>query len=137
MSGTNEAESLSSFPCYTIIVSLLLLFRRDPDGGRRTPEPSFKNPRTGALFNKWRGVWLMTMDRQRKLQDALDHLNEVERLKNFKFEPWRKRFLQFMRHNKARIMEIFRRLDRDRDGRISRREFIDAIFSTSKCVVYH
>jgi hypothetical protein len=45
--------------------------------GRRTPEPQFHNPRVGALFNKWRGVWLMAMERQRRLQDALDNLNEV------------------------------------------------------------
>ena len=77
----------------------------------------------------------MTMDRQRKLQDALDHLNEVEKLKNFKFEPWRKRFLQWMRHNKSRIMELFRRIDRDKDGRITRKEFIDGIISTSKIII--
>lgn len=53
--------------------------RRTPDyhTGRQTPEPSFHNPRVGALFNKWRQVWLMTMDRQRKLQDASDYLKEV------------------------------------------------------------
>lgn len=44
---------------------------------RKVQEPEFKNPRVAKLFNKWRGVWLMSMDRQRKLQDALDRLNEV------------------------------------------------------------
>ena len=56
--------------------------RKTPDHhrhlhGRRTPEPAFVNPRVGGLFNKWRQVWLMAMDRQRKLQDALEYLNEV------------------------------------------------------------
>ena len=53
--------------------------RHTPDhaSGRRTPEPQFRNPRVGALFNKWRNVWLMAMERQRRLQDALDLLNEV------------------------------------------------------------
>jgi len=46
--------------------------------GKRTPEPVFKNPRVGNLFTKWRQVWLKAMDRRRKLQDALDHLNEVD-----------------------------------------------------------
>jgi len=45
--------------------------------GKRTPEPVFKNPRVGNLFTKWRQVWLMAMERRRKLQDALDRLNEV------------------------------------------------------------
>ena len=37
----------------------------------------FKNPRVGNLFTKWRQVWLMAMEQRRKLQDALDTLNEV------------------------------------------------------------
>lgn len=59
--------------------------RQTPDhmSGRRTPEPQFRNPRVGALFNKWRNVWLMAMERQRRLQDALDHLNEVSELGHF------------------------------------------------------
>lgn len=72
----------------------------------------------------------MAMDRHRKLRDALDYLEEVERLKDFKFDDWRRRYLQFMRHNKSRIMDMFRRQDRDRDGRVSRKEFIDGIIAT-------
>ncbi|CAG5121103.1 unnamed protein product, partial [Candidula unifasciata] len=103
--------------------------RRTPDhlSGRRTPEPGFHNPRVGALVNKWRQVWLMAMDRQRKLQDALDYLNEMERLKTFDFDEWRKRYLRWMNHNKARIIDFFRKQDRDRDGRVTRREFIEGI----------
>jgi hypothetical protein len=37
----------------------------------------FRNPRVGALYNKWRQVWLSAMERQRRLQEALDYLNEV------------------------------------------------------------
>lgn len=47
--------------------------------GKKTPEPVFKNARIGSLFTKWRHVWLMAMERRRKLQDALDRLNEVSR----------------------------------------------------------
>ncbi|OWF34915.1 Dystonin [Mizuhopecten yessoensis] len=104
--------------------------RKSDADGRRTPEPSWKNPRIGALFNKWRTVWLMAMDRHRKLQDALDYLNEVERLKKFEFEDWRRRYMQWMRHNKSRIMEQFRRYDRDRDGRVTRAEFTNCIMAT-------
>jgi hypothetical protein len=51
--------------------------------GHKTPEPEFKNPRVGALFRKWRHVWLMAMERRRKLQDAVDRLNEVCLQKHF------------------------------------------------------
>ena len=62
-----------------IINEVFLCTRRGrDDDGRRTPEPHFKNPRVGALHNKWRQVWLVSMDRQRRLQEALDYLNEVK-----------------------------------------------------------
>ena len=102
------------------------------DSGRRTPEPQFKNPRVGALFNKWRQVWLLAMERQRKLEDALEHLNEIEKMKNFDFDDWRSRYLQWMHHNKSRIMDFFRRQDRDHDGKVTRKEFIDGIISSSE-----
>lgn len=51
---------------------------RRGDDGRKTPETHFKNPRVGALYNKWRQVWLSAMERQRRLQEALDYLNEVK-----------------------------------------------------------
>ena len=36
--------------------------------------------RVSALQNKWRAVWRMSVDRKKKLQDALDHLLEVTAL---------------------------------------------------------
>lgn len=62
----------------------------------------------------------------------MSFIKQVERLKNFDFEEWRKRYLRWMNHNKARIMDFFRRQDRDRDGRVTRQEFIDGILVSSK-----
>lgn len=56
---------------------------------------------------------------------------QLERLKNFEFDDWRKRYLRWMHHNKSRIMDFFRKQDRDRDGRVTRKEFIDGIISSS------
>ncbi|KAH3698995.1 hypothetical protein DPMN_073941 [Dreissena polymorpha] len=100
------------------------------DDGRRTPESNYKNPRVGALNIKWRQVWFSAYERQRRLQEALDYLNELERMKNFKFDDWRKRYLTWMHHNKSRIMDFFRRQDRDRDGKVTRQEFIEGIMAS-------
>lgn len=35
------------------------------------------NPRLNQLCARWQQVWLLTLDRQRKLNDALDRLEEV------------------------------------------------------------
>ena len=45
--------------------------------GWRTPEPKMRNPRVKILFDRWRKVWLLSMDRQRKLREAIDRLKEV------------------------------------------------------------
>ena len=99
----------------------------------RTPEPEFVNPRVAGLFNKWRGVWLMAMDRRRKLQDALDRLNEAERARIFDYDDWRRRFMRWMNHNRTRIMDHFRRQDKDHDGHVTREEFFSGLITTSEC----
>lgn len=37
-----------------------------------------------------------------------------------------------MNHKKSRVMDFFRRIDKDQDGKITRQEFIDGILSSSK-----
>ena len=51
-------------------------------------------------------------------------------MKNFKFDDWRRRYLTWMHHNKSRIMDFFRRQDKDRDGRVTRGEFIEGIMAS-------
>jgi len=72
----------------------------------------------------------MTMDRRRRLQDALDLQKERARLKNFNFEDWKRRYMDWMNHNKTRVMDFFRRIDKDRDGKVSRSEFVAGIMQS-------
>ena len=105
--------------------------------GWRTPEPKMRNPKVKILFDRWRKVWLMSLDRQRKLREAVDRLKEMERLKNFSFEEWRRRYMNWHKDNRARITDFFRRQDRDHDGKISREEFIEGILSSSKYINFY
>ena len=98
----------------------------------KTPEPEFANPRIGDLFNKWRSVWLSAMNRRRKLQDALERLNDAERLKHFDFDDWRRRYMRWMNHNKTRVIDFFRRQDKDHDGKVTRDEFIHGVLASSE-----
>lgn len=63
--------------CFMYVVSMLNRSRAELRKTSQTPEPGHKNPRVQALSVKWRQVWLMTMDRRRRLQDALDLQKEV------------------------------------------------------------
>ncbi|XP_076320048.1 microtubule-actin cross-linking factor 1, isoforms 1/2/3/4/5-like isoform X3 [Tachypleus tridentatus] len=93
-------------------------------------DPEIKNPRARDLLDKWRNVWLLAMERQRRLQDKLNYLRELERIKNFNFDDWRRRFLGWMNNKKSRIMDLFRKIDKNNDGRVTRAEFIDGILKS-------
>lgn len=48
--------------------------------------------------------------------------------------------MRWMNHKKSRVMDFFRRIDKDQDGKITRQEFIDGILASSrlwvtKCLV--
>lgn len=42
--------------------------------------------------------------------------------------------MRWMNHKKSRVMDFFRRIDKDQDGKITRQEFIDGILASSKSV---
>ncbi|XP_016332644.1 dystonin isoform X4 [Sinocyclocheilus anshuiensis] len=89
-----------------------------------------KNPRVNLLVSKWQQVWLLALDRRRKLNDAMDRLEELKEFANFDFDVWRKRYMRWMNHKKSRVMDFFRRIDKDQDGKVTRQEFIDGILSS-------
>merc|ERR1719229_2057596 len=99
-------------------------------------EGGIKNPRAKALWDKWRHVWMMTWERDRRLKDKLNYLQELEKVKNFDWEAWRKKYLKHHNNKKSRVQDFFRKLDDDGDGYCPRDEFIDGIlkdkFASSK-----
>ncbi|XP_067999072.1 dystonin isoform X6 [Melanerpes formicivorus] len=110
-------------------------------GRKRSPTPGIypsaaqaqiktKNPRVNLLVSKWQQVWLLALERRRKLNDALDRLEELREFANFDFDVWRKKYMRWMNHKKSRVMDFFRRIDKDQDGKITRQEFIDGILSS-------
>lgn len=58
----------------------------------------------------------------------------MERMKHFDFDDWRQRYMRWMNHNKARIMDFFRKQDKDHDGKVSREEFIEGILASSEYI---
>ena len=58
---------------------------------------------------------------------------QLKEFANFDFDVWRKRYMRWMNHKKSRVMDFFRRIDKDQDGKVTRQEFIEGILSSSKC----
>lgn len=56
----------------------------------------------------------------------------MEEFANFDFNIWRKSYIQWISLLKSRILDVFRSIDRDQDGRISLREFVDYVLASSK-----
>ncbi|XP_075219795.1 dystonin-like protein short stop isoform X24 [Lycorma delicatula] len=103
---------------------------RFPPKGSKGSEPVFRNPRCRLLWDRWRHVWLLAWERQRRLQERLTYLQELEKVKNFSWDQWRKRFLKFMNHKKSRLTDLFRKMDKNNDGLIPRDDFVDGIIKT-------
>jgi len=70
---------------------------------------------------------MMAWERDRRLKDKLNYLQELEKVKNFNWEEWWKRYLKHHNNKKSRVQDFFRKLDDDGDGYCPRDEFIEGI----------
>lgn len=61
---------------------------------------------------------------------------QIERMKHFDFDEWRRNYMRWMNDNKSRVMDFFRKQDRDHDGKITRQEFIDGILQSSTSAMF-
>ncbi|XP_053323911.1 microtubule-actin cross-linking factor 1, isoforms 6/7-like [Spea bombifrons] len=89
-----------------------------------------QTPHMAQLLNRWQQLWFLALDRQCRLQSARQRLHELQEFARFDFAVWRKRYMQWIGQMKSRILDVFRGIDRDQDGRISLREFMDSVLSS-------
>lgn len=96
-----------------------------PLGNLQPPSPAL-----AQLAHRWQQLWLLVLDRQYRLQNAQQHLREQEDFARFDFAIWRKRYMQWISQRKSRTLDVFRGIDRDQDGRITQREFVESVLSS-------
>ncbi|XP_067093521.1 microtubule-actin cross-linking factor 1, isoforms 6/7 [Osmerus mordax] len=89
-----------------------------------------QTPLLSQLVGQWQKLWLLAQSRQSHLDQHQQRLREMEEFANFDFNMWRKRYMQWISHLKSRILDVFRTIDRDQDGRISLKEFIDNVLAS-------
>ncbi|XP_060907151.1 microtubule-actin cross-linking factor 1, isoforms 6/7 isoform X1 [Labrus mixtus] len=89
-----------------------------------------QTPELSQLVRQWQKVWLLAVARQTRLEQHQQMLKEMEEFANFDFNIWRKRYMQWISHLKSRILDVFRSIDRDQDGRISQKELVDYVLAS-------
>lgn len=93
----------------------------------RDEYPEIKQSRGKLMLEKWRSVWQLSLDKMQRLKDRTEHLKEIERLVDFDFDEWRRRFLTWVSAKKGRAMDFFRSIDDDNDGRIPIDSFVSGV----------
>ncbi|VBB27153.1 unnamed protein product [Acanthocheilonema viteae] len=93
-------------------------------------EHRVRHPKSEQLSSRWKKLWIDSMDYGRQLREMKDYLEEVKRLESFSFEEWRERYLEWTDSGKARISDLFRRIDKSGTGRVPRAAFIDGIIAS-------
>ncbi|NXJ64455.1 DYST protein, partial [Rostratula benghalensis] len=91
--------------------------------------PVLDKGRAGRKRSPTRGMYLSATPTQIETKNPRVNLL-LREFANFDFDIWRKKYMRWMNHKKSRVMDFFRRIDKDQDGKITRQEFIDGILSS-------
>ncbi|NXP13047.1 DYST protein, partial [Thinocorus orbignyianus] len=91
--------------------------------------PVLDKGRAGRKRSPTPGIYLSTAPTQIETKNPRVNLL-LREFANFDFDIWRKKYMRWMNHKKSRVMDFFRRIDKDQDGKITRQEFIDGILSS-------
>ncbi|CAH3155672.1 unnamed protein product, partial [Pocillopora meandrina] len=63
------------------------------------------------LSKRWQHLWLLSMERLRRLQEKLERIAIRRASAKFDFNEWKSRFNKWLRDSKSRVLDIFRRMD--------------------------
>ncbi|NXJ22954.1 DYST protein, partial [Dicrurus megarhynchus] len=91
--------------------------------------PVLDKGRAGRKRSPTPGIYPSTAQAQIETKNPRVNLL-LREFANFDFDIWRKKYMRWMNHKKSRVMDFFRRIDKDQDGKITRQEFIDGILSS-------
>ncbi|KJH53004.1 EF hand [Dictyocaulus viviparus] len=89
-----------------------------------------KNAAAVKLCEDWKQLWLDSIGYQAALEGQRQMLEEMCRLEGWRWEVWKEQYVEWNDHRKARVSDLFRRIDRNHTGNIPRETFIDGILTS-------
>ena len=91
----------------------------------------YLNPGVTQLVKRWQHLWLLLINRNRRLQDKLDEIRIKKASAEFNLNEWRDRYNAWLQEAKSRVLDMWRRKDTDRDNKLTKEQFAEAITETT------
>ncbi|EYC36088.1 hypothetical protein Y032_0935g3110, partial [Ancylostoma ceylanicum] len=100
------------------------------DGAIKHNRKGKRNAAATKLSDEWKQLWLDSIGHQTALEGQRQLLEEMRRLEGWRWEMWKEQYVEWNDHRKARVSDLFRRIDRSHTGNVPRDVFIDGILAS-------
>jgi len=100
-------------------------------GGDVKPMREFANPMIAHLSKRWQKLWLVLLERRRRIEEKLEDIRIQKASAEFNWEEWRDRYNTWLYDSKSRVLDMWRNNDNDKDNKLTRDQFIHGISDTS------
>ncbi|WKX89695.1 hypothetical protein Q1695_008943 [Nippostrongylus brasiliensis] len=102
----------------------------DVDGAVKMNKKGKSSVAATKLADEWKQLWLDSIGHQAALETQRQLLDEMRRLEGWRWEQWKEQYVEWNDHRKARVSDLFRRIDRSHTGNIPRDVFIEAVLAS-------
>ena len=101
--------------------------QRQKGRGSAAPQREFFNPKVEHLSKRWQHLWLILMNRFRRINDSLNDIRIRKAAAEFSWPEWRERYNKWLSESKSRVLDMWRRYDNDKDNKLTIEQFINAL----------
>ena len=105
--------------------------RQRQKGRGNTPQQrEFFNPKVEHLSKRWQHLWLVLMNRFRRINDSLNDIRIRKAAAEFSWPDWRDRYNKWLSESKSRVLDMWRRYDNDKDNKLTLDQFVNALMDS-------
>lgn len=98
---------------------------------KMTSQREFANAVIEHLSKRWQKLWLVLLDRRRRIEERLEEIRILKASAEFNWEEWRTRYNNWLHDSKSRVLDMWRHNDSDKDNKLTREEFVHGLSDTN------